>query len=96
MFTPRMFLRTVVQNQRTSANPLIYGVDLPLRSGNVSSQILFAYKVNWQSVLYLGYGDIRDVNEEVDNTNPADRIYRRKFLLSNRQLFFKLSYALQR
>ncbi len=96
MFTSRMFLRAVVQNQRTSANPLIYGVDLPLRSGSLSSQFLFAYKVNWQSVLYLGYGDIRDVNEEVDNTNPANRIYKRSFLLSNRQLFFKLSYALQR
>jgi hypothetical protein len=52
--------------------------------------------VNWQSVLYLGYGDIRDVNEEVDNTNPANRIYKRSFLLSDRQLFFKLSYAFQR
>jgi hypothetical protein len=96
MISPKMFVRAVVQNQRTSSNPLIYGIDLPLRSGNLSSQILFAYKVNWQSVLYLGYGDIRDVNEQVDNTNPANRIYRRSFLLSNRQLFFKLSYAFQR
>jgi hypothetical protein len=96
MFTPQMFVRAVVQNQRTSSNPLIYGVDVPLRDGNLSSQFLFAYKVNWQSVLYLGYGDIRDVNEEVDNTDPANRIYRRNFLLSNRQLFFKLSYAFQR
>jgi len=96
MFSPKMFVRAVVQNQRTSANPLIYGVDLPLRDGALSSQLLFAYKVNWQSVLYLGYGDIRDVNEQVDNTNPANRIYKRDFLLSNRQLFFKLSYALQR
>jgi hypothetical protein len=96
MFTPQMFVRAVVQNQRTSSNPLIYGVDLPLREGNLSSQFLFAYKVNWQSVLYLGYGDIRDVNEQVDNTDPSNRIYRRNFLLSNRQLFFKLSYAFQR
>jgi hypothetical protein len=98
MFSPRMFVRAVVQNQRTSSNPLIYGVDLPLRDGNLSSQLLFAYKVNWQSVLYVGYGDIRDVNEEVqvDATNPANRVYRRNFLLSNRQLFFKLSYAFQK
>jgi hypothetical protein len=96
MFSPQMFVRAVVQNQRTSSNPLIYGVDLPLRSGSLSSQILFAYKVNWQSVLYLGYGDIRDVNEEVDNTVPANRAYKRNFLLSNRQVFFKLSYAFQR
>jgi hypothetical protein len=96
MFSSQMFVRAVVQNQRTSSNPAIYGVDLPLRDGTLSSQILFAYKVNWQSVLYLGYGDIRDVNEEVDNTNPANRLTRRNFLLANRQVFFKLSYAFQR
>jgi len=99
MFSPRMFVRAVVQNQRTNSNPLIYGTDLPLREGNLSSQFLFAYKVNWQSVLYVGYGDIRDVNEEVvsvDPTNPQNRTYRRSFLLSNRQLFFKLSYAFQK
>ncbi len=97
MFTPQMFVRAVVQNQRTSSNPLIYGVDVPLRDGNLSSQFLFAYKVNWQSVLYLGYGDIRDVNEESEVTsNPANRVIHRRFLLSNRQLFFKLSYAFQK
>jgi len=88
-----------VQNQRTSSNPLIYGIDLPLRDGNLSSQFLFAYKLNWQSVLYLGYGDIRDVNEEpvlVDPVNPLNRTYRHTFLLSDRQLFFKLSYAFQK
>jgi len=100
MFSPRMFVRAVVQNQRTSSNPLIYGVDLPLRAGSLSSQLLFAYKVNWQSVLYVGYGDIRDVTEETEPVNgpptgPATRI-NRKFLLSNRQLFFKLSYAFQK
>jgi len=96
MFSPKMFVRAVVQNQRTSSNPLIYGVDMPLREGTLSSQILFAYKVNWQSVLYLGYGDIRDVNEEVNNTDPANRVYKRNFLLSNRQVFFKMSYAFQK
>ncbi|HXH95027.1 MAG TPA: hypothetical protein VNN25_25865, partial [Thermoanaerobaculia bacterium] len=96
MFSPKMFLRAVVQNQRTSSNPLIYGVDMPLRAGTLSSQILFAYKVNWQSVLYFGYGDIRDVNEEVNNTDPANRVYKRNFLLSNRQVFFKMSYAFQK
>jgi hypothetical protein len=95
MFSPRMFLRAVVQNERTSSNPLIYNADVPLRAGDLSSQVLFAYKLNWQSVLYLGYGDIRDVNEEVDTSGPVNRI-RHTFLLSNRQLFFKLSYAVQK
>lgn len=98
MFTPQMFIRAVVQNQRTSSNPAIYGIDLPTRSGNLSTQFLFAYKVNWQSVLYLGYGDIRDVTEEeIVNNDPTHRNdIRHEFLTTNRQIFFKVSYAFQR
>jgi hypothetical protein len=101
MFSPQMFVRAVVQNQRTSLNPTIYGIEgLPRRTGNLSSQFLFAYKVNWQSVLYVGYGDIRDVTEEapvIDPTDPAaSQDVRRELLLTDRQIFFKLSYAFQR
>jgi len=99
MFSPQMFVRAVLQNQRTSRNPTIYGIeDIPRRSGNVSSQFLFAYKLNWQSVLYLGYGDIRQVNEELqDPLDPTNREnLKRDLLLTNRQIFFKVSYAFQR
>ena len=83
MFTPRIFVRAVVQNQRTHSDRF----DAPNNphSGSLSSQVLFAYKVNWQSVLYVGYGDLRDV------TGPEG-----DFDLGSRQLFMKLSYAFQR
>ena len=46
---------------------------------------LFAYKINWQTVLYLGYGDERTFSAE---TNQLER--------SGRELFLKVSYAFQR
>src|SRR5205823_2033319 len=82
MFTPRMFVRAIVQNERTNR-----GLTTPSRrhGGALSTQLLYAYKVNWQSVLYVGYGDIRDVTGTEGD-----------FDLGARQLFFKVSYALQR
>jgi hypothetical protein len=46
---------------------------------------LFAYKLNWQTVFYVGYGDDRAF-EEVSA----------KLQKSGRQVFAKISYALQR
>lgn len=82
MFNPRMFVRAIVQNERTHRN------QDPIErrhGGALSSQMLFAYKLNWQSVLYVGYGDARDVTGLEGD-----------FDLGERQVFLKLSYALQR
>ena len=46
--------------------------------------MLLAYKLNWQTVVFLGYGDDRELSEQ-------DSLER-----SGRQFFVKLSYALQR
>jgi len=83
MFTPRMFVRAVVQNQRTHRDRFDFP-DGP-HGGQLASQVLFAYKVNWQSVLYVGYGDLRDVTGTEGD-----------FDLGSRQVFMKLSYAFQR
>jgi hypothetical protein len=45
--------------------------------------VLFAYKLNWQSVLFLGYGDNRALDENEDLQRAG------------RQIFLKLSYAFQ-
>jgi hypothetical protein len=92
-FTPQMFLRAVVQNQRTNRNRTLYGVDpalpptkgIPTHGGSLASQILFGYRVNWQSVLFVGFGDL----ENVQGSNGD-------FIKGGRQLFMKLSYAFQR
>jgi len=54
------------------------------RSGTFSGSALFAYKINWQSVMFIGYGDEREL---------ADG---RRLQPSERQFFVKLSYAFQR
>jgi hypothetical protein len=54
------------------------------RSGRLSGSALLAYKINWQSVLFVGYGDDRELSPE-DRLEPASR-----------QFFVKMSYAFQR
>ena len=49
----------------------------------LSTSAVFAYKLNWQTVLYVGYGDERTL----DNVDHLRR--------SGRQAFFKFSYAFQ-
>ena len=46
---------------------------------------LLAYNLNWQTVFYLGYGDGREFDAFSDRMQP-----------SARQVFAKISYALQR
>jgi hypothetical protein len=46
--------------------------------------VLFAYKVNWQSVVFLGYGD----NRILSDGNRLEK--------ADRQFFIKVSYAFQR
>jgi Domain of unknown function (DUF5916) len=82
MFTPRMFVRAIVQNQRTHRG---LASEEFRHSGALATQLLYAYKLNWQSVLYVGYGDLRDVTRLEGD-----------FDLGSRQLFMKLSYAFQR
>ena len=83
-FNSRMFLRTILQNQRTNRNDRLYLEMVDRHSGSLASQLLFAYKLNWQTVMYVGYGDLHDVLPEENEFRP-----------SNRQFFFKLSYAFQ-
>jgi hypothetical protein len=83
MFTPRIFVRAIVQNQRTRLTRFDFPDDP--HGGSLATQMLLAYKVNWQSVLYVGYGDLRDVTGTEGD-----------FDLGSRQVFMKLSYAFQR
>lgn len=84
-FNSKMFLRTILENQRTNRNRDLYSVDVSQHDGSFASQLLFAYKLNWQTVLYAGYGDLREVTAEEARFEPM-----------NRQFFVKVSYAFQR
>ena len=83
-FTSRLFVRTIVQYVSTTRNPSLFPSVVDRREGNFSGSALFAYKLNWQSVLFVGYGDDR----ELSGANRLEKL--------DRQVFVKVSYALQR
>ncbi len=84
-FNSRMFVRAIVQNARTNRDVPLYGADVSQHGGNLASQLLFAYKLNWQTVLYFGFGDLREVTSLEGDLEPSER-----------QFFTKVSYAFQR
>ncbi len=83
-FSSRSILRLIAQYQRTDQDPEVAGVLLPRRSGAFLGSLLYSYKLNWQTVLFLGYGDDRLREENGD------------LRATGRSLFFKVSYALQK
>jgi hypothetical protein len=84
-FTARLFARGIVQYVSTTRDPSLYIDPTTLaREGTLSAQALLSYKLNWQSVMFIGYGDDRDLADQ------------NQLVKSGRQVFVKLSYAFQR
>jgi hypothetical protein len=83
-FTARLFVRVIGQYVATDRDPELYLSPVPEHSGSYSGSALFAYKLNWQSVMYIGYGDDRDLSE----FNRLEK--------TDRSFFVKMSYAFQR
>jgi hypothetical protein len=85
-FTSRMFGRVIAQYESATQDPSLFRSRVDPESGRFSGSALFAYKINWQSVMFAGYGDERELS--LDD--------RRRLRPSDRQFFVKLSYAFQR
>jgi hypothetical protein len=83
-FSARAFLRAIAQWVETRYTPSLYAFPVPEREGGLAANILFAYKLNWQSVLYIGYGDNRTLTKRM-GLQPVQR-----------EFFFKISYAFQK
>ena len=77
-------MRAIGQYVSTRRDPALYLSPVPSHSGTFLGSLLLAYKLNWQSVLFVGYGDDRELLSE-------DHLAR-----SGRQVFLKVSYAFQR
>jgi Domain of unknown function (DUF5916) len=88
-FTSRLFTRAIAQYVSVDRDPSLYIHPVPLRSGNFGGSVLLAYKLNWQSVMFVGYGDDRELT-----TIASDQLHRLAPL--DRQVFVKVSYAFQR
>jgi len=83
-FTAHSYLRLIGQWVQMDRDPSLYASPVSERDGSFSASLLFAYKLNWQTVLFAGYGDNRTLVEE-NRLEKADR-----------QFFLKVSYAFQR
>lgn len=83
-FTARSFLRVIGQYVSTDRDPTLFLRPTPAHDGQFSAAALFAYKINWQSVMFIGYGDDRELSDQ------------RRLLPSSHQVFAKVSYAFQK
>jgi uncharacterized protein DUF5916 len=80
----RLFLRAIAQYEQTTRDPSLYVDAVAAKDGTFDGSLLFAYKLNWQTVMFLGWGDTREID---DNATLQKK---------ERQVFLKVSYAFQR
>jgi hypothetical protein len=83
-FTARSFVRVVGQYVSTRRDTSLYLASAAPIDGGFAGSALFAYKLNWQSVLFIGYGDDRTLDDA------------RHLLRADRQVFVKIAFAFQR
>ncbi|KAB2965846.1 MAG: hypothetical protein F9K18_06220 [Thermoanaerobaculia bacterium] len=80
-FDLRTFVRWIGQRIAVDRNPALYVDEVEAASRELANQLLFAYKINPQTVIFAGYSDsLRD--------DPAGDLVR-----AARTLFLKLGYA---
>jgi len=83
-FTARSFLRLIGQYLDVDRDPRLYTFPVDAKSGSFTGSALFAYQLNWQTVLFVGYADDR-LQNPLGDLQRADRL-----------VFVKISYAWQR
>jgi hypothetical protein len=79
----RTFVRWIGQHLDVDRDPTLYDSPTDPRSRDVFNQLLFSYKINPLTVLFLGYSDTHVGNQEIDLTQES------------RTLFLKVGYAWQ-
>jgi hypothetical protein len=83
-FSSRAFLRLIGQYVETRRDPALYSFPIGPKDAGFNASALFAYKLNWQTVMYAGWGDEYALDVVTDNLKT-----------NGRQLFAKVSYAWQ-
>ena len=85
-FSVQSFLRLSIIYNNTSRNPnnYLYSApeDIDRHSKTLSTELLYAYKINPQTVFYLGYSDFHYSDEAFNNLDQEQR-----------SVFMKFSYA---
>ncbi|MBN2565665.1 MAG: hypothetical protein JXB46_08140, partial [Candidatus Eisenbacteria bacterium] len=80
-FSRRMFIRGIIQYSKCDLNTDLYVEEVGAERERLSSQLLLSYKVNPQTVLFLGYSDGYRGDQDTRLTQ------------SGRTLFAKIGYA---
>ncbi len=81
-FDIRQRLRLALIHTQLNRNPALYTQPVDKRSQSLGTQLIYSYKVNPKTLLYLGYADSALANDEIDSLRRTSRI-----------LFAKFSYA---
>jgi len=80
-FNIRTFVRAILQYTDIQRDEGLYTFDVDPETRRLFTQLLFSYKINPQTVFFLGYSDSRMGDERIDLTQ------------ANRTLFVKIGYA---
>ncbi|MGH7550000.1 MAG: DUF5916 domain-containing protein [Gemmatimonadota bacterium] len=80
-FNVRTFVRAIVQLRDNDFNPAMFVEEIEPEEQRVFSQLLFSYKLNPQTVIFVGYSDNYRGTSQFDLTQ------------SDRTFFFKVGYA---
>jgi hypothetical protein len=80
-FSTRMFARGILQYRDITRNPANFTVPVDPEVERLFTQFLFSYKLNPQTVLFVGYSDNRLGERDISLTQ------------TDRTFFVKLGYA---
>ena len=81
-FSVRSFVRLTTQFQDVERNQAEYIDSVDARSRDVGRQLLYSYKINPQTVFFLGYSDQLVDEDALDGLTTTDRTW-----------FMKIGYA---
>ena len=81
-FNLRSFIRLTSQLQDIRRNPDEYTDPVDARSRNMGRQLLYSYKLNPQTVFFLGYSDALIDDDALNGLTTTDRTW-----------FMKIGYA---
>ncbi|HYK00529.1 MAG TPA: carbohydrate binding family 9 domain-containing protein [Thermoanaerobaculia bacterium] len=87
-FTASSIFKIIGQRVHVNREPAFYGGRIPRHSGDSLLSFLYTYKLNWQTVFFVGYGDTGLVIDHEQRTYDYSRI--------DRSFFVKVAYAFQR
>ncbi len=81
-FNRRSFLRFTTQLQNVDRNPALYVDEVDSKSRDIARQLLYSYKLNPQTVFFLGYSDNQLDDDSLSRLEAVDRTF-----------FMKIGYA---